>query len=118
MRTMTCRRCRNSRRTSGGFGRWHRLRCYVEKMRKEPMEQWKLFKVIDRKTGKEANPYHIALNPHHCKRHEWASGLVYCDLEGWLINDIGELYLADECGNFEFAPIEQYEVVFNTDWRP
>lgn len=33
------------------------------------------FRVIDNKTGKEADTWNIALHE------EWAEGLVYCDME-------------------------------------
>ena len=57
----------------------------------------KRFKVIDKKTGKEADPYEIALNE------KWAQSLCYCDMEGFFIGEDGTLILADECGKFEYA---------------
>ena len=69
------------------------------------------FRVIDMKTGKEADPYEIAL------REEWAQGLVYCDMDGFAILQDGTLLLVDECGNFEYCDGERFKVVFE-DIRP
>ena len=63
------------------------------------------FKVIDKKTGKEADEYNIALNE------EWAEGLCYCDMDGFAITNDGHLILLDECGNFAYCPIDRFEVV-------
>lgn len=65
------------------------------------------FKVIDKKTGKEADTYEIALHE------EWANNLIYCDIEGWFIGEEGELILADECGNFAYADRDRFMVEFD-----
>ena len=65
--------------------------------------------VIDMQTGKEADTEEIAL-------HEpWANSLVYCDIEGWLLSEDGELCLADECGNFAYAPMDRFKVEWQKD---
>lgn len=69
------------------------------------------FKVIDNKTGKEADTWNIALHE------EWAQGLVYCDMEGFLISEDGQLMLADECGHVVYCDSERFKVVFE-DERP
>ena len=69
------------------------------------------FRVIDKKTGKEANPYEIALYE------EWAQRVVYCDMEGFAITEDGDLMLADECGNSVYCDPERFKVVFEDD-RP
>lgn len=69
------------------------------------------FKVIDNKTGKEADTYEIALHE------EWAKGLVYCDMEGFAITENGDLMLADECGKSVYCDPERFKVVFE-DERP
>lgn len=71
-----------------------------------------VFKVIDKKTGKEADAEEIALHE------DWAKGLVYCDIEGFAITEDGELILADECGNFAYCPDGRFEVQFDADERP
>ena len=63
------------------------------------------FKVIDKKTGKEADEYAIALNE------KWAEGLCYCDMEGFAITNDGYLILLDECGNFAYCPLDRFEVI-------
>ena len=67
------------------------------------------FKVIDKKTGKEADPYEIALHE------EWAHNLMYCDMEGFFVGEEGDLILADECGNYEFVSKDRFEVVFEKE---
>ena len=67
------------------------------------------FKVIDKKTGKEADVEEIALHE------DWAKGLVYCDIEGFAITGDGELILADECGKFAYCPDGRFEVQFDSD---
>ena len=62
------------------------------------------FKVIDCKTGKEADTEKIAL------KEDWAKHLIYCDIEGWFIGEDGCLILADECGNFAYADSERFIV--------
>lgn len=65
------------------------------------------FTVIDKKTGKEADEYEIALHE------DWAKHLCYCDMEGWAIENDGTLLLVDECGRFAYADRERFKVVWN-----
>ena len=67
------------------------------------------FKVIDTKTGCEADTYKIAL------KEQWANHLVYCDIEGFAITETGCLMLLDECGNAAYCPDDRFEVVFGGD---
>ena len=67
------------------------------------------FIVIDEKTGKEADIERIA------RREKWAAGLIYCDMEGWAIEQDGSLLLMDECGNFKYADRERFRVVWDED---
>ena len=63
-----------------------------------------MFRVIDNRTEREADPYSIAL-------HElWAKRLTYCDIDGFAITEDGSLILMDECGNFEYCPIGRFTV--------
>ena len=74
----------------------------------------KTFHVIDKKTGKEADPYEIALNE------DWAKRLCYCDMVGFAILEDGTLILVDECGGFEFIQEnDRFEIVWDevTDER-
>ena len=66
-----------------------------------------LFKVYDRNTGKEADPYEIALHE------DWAKGLVYCDMEGFAILDDGNLVLLDECGHIVYCPAERFKIKYD-----
>lgn len=64
------------------------------------------FKVIDKKTGKEADEYEIAL------KEDWAKELMYCDMEGFALLQDGTLILVDECGRFEYCPADRFKIVF------
>ena len=62
------------------------------------------FIVIDNKTGKEADPYEIALHE------DWAKDLCYCDMDGWALEEDGTLLLVDECGRCAYADRERFKV--------
>lgn len=64
------------------------------------------FIVIDNNTGKQADISEIAL------KEDWAKGLMYCDMEGFAINENGQLVLIDECGNFAYCPYDRFTVKF------
>ena len=64
------------------------------------------FSVIDNKTGEYPDLYNIAL------KEDWAKGLMYCDMEGFSINEDGQLILSDECGKFVYCPSDRFTVVF------
>lgn len=63
------------------------------------------FSVIDPKTGEYPDLEQIALHE------DWAKGLMYCDMEGFLIGEDGELILADECGKFAYCPDGRFVVI-------
>lgn len=63
------------------------------------------FRVIDTKTGKEPDLREIALNE------DWAKRLIYCDMEGFAIEDDGTLMLVDECGAYAYCPLGRFKVV-------
>lgn len=74
---------------------------------KRDAEGIRSFRVIDTKTGKEADTYEIAL-------HEgWAKHL--CDIDGWAISDCGSLMLIDVCGSFAYADRERFKVVLEDE---
>lgn len=64
------------------------------------------FSVIDNKTSEYPDLYNIAL------KEDWAKGLMYCDMEGFSINEDGQLILSDECGKFVYCPSDRFTVVF------
>ena len=63
------------------------------------------FTVFDKLTGEEADIIEIAL-----KEGDWAKSLIYCDMEGFAIEEDGTLLLLDECGNFAYCPEDRFEV--------
>lgn len=76
----------------------------LSKYESDKKEDGNLFRVIDKKTGKEANPERIA------RKEEWAEGLLYCDMDGFAIMEDGSLILMDECGNFRYCPEDRFEI--------
>lgn len=62
------------------------------------------FTVIDKLTGQAADMEQIAL------KEKWADGLIYCDMEGFALEQDGTLLLLDECGNFAYCPPDRFEL--------
>jgi hypothetical protein len=62
------------------------------------------FIVIDLISGKEANERQIALDE------DWAKGLIYCDMEGFAVEQDGTLILLDECNNYAYCPADRFEI--------
>ena len=86
------------------------LRCFPEEV--FPLRKRKVFRlhnvkvlVIDKKTGKEADIYNIAL------KEEWAKNLIYCDMQGFAIQEDGTLVLLDECNNMAYCPLDRFEII-------
>ena len=65
------------------------------------------FAVIDPKTGKYPDLEHIA------RAEEWAQNLTPCDVEGFCINEDGNLLLMDECGNYAYCPLDRFQVNYD-----
>lgn len=64
------------------------------------------FNVIDPKTGEYPDLEHIA------KTEEWAQSLVPCDMDGFCINEDGNLLLMDECGNYVCCPPDRFLIKY------
>lgn len=64
------------------------------------------FNVIDPKTGEYPDLEHIA------RTEEWAKNLIPCDVDGFCINEDGNLLLMDECGNYAYCPEDRFQVNF------
>lgn len=69
-----------------------------------------IFKVIDNRTGKEP-----IYDFNHLFKEKWfkESGLIYCDISGWTIDEEGFLALSDDCDNIAYPPSERFSVVFD-----
>ena len=69
-----------------------------------------IFKVIDNRTGKEP-----IYDFNHLFKEKWfkESGLIYCDISGWIIDEEGFLALTDDCNNMAYPPSERFSVVFD-----
>ena len=66
-----------------------------------------LFTVIDKLTGKYPDLREIALHE------SWAKGLIFCDMEGFVIDEYGDLSLTDECGGIAYCPADRFEIIWN-----
>lgn len=74
---------------------------------KEGGEPDRLFAVIDTRTNTAPNLKHIALYE------PWAKRLVWCDMDGFYLDEFGTLLLADECGNYVICPEGRFEIRFS-----
>ena len=63
------------------------------------------FSVIDPKTGEYPDLWEIA------RSEEWADGLLYCDMDGVLLDEDGNLLLMDDCGKCAYVPDGRFEIV-------
>ena len=63
------------------------------------------FTVIDLHTGEYPDLLDIALTE------DWAKGLMYCDMEGFALEEDGTLLLLDECGKFAYCPPGRFRVI-------
>ena len=79
----------------------------VERAVEEVERTYETFRVIDSKTGEEADTREIALHE------EWAKSLIYCDIDGWAIHEDGNLLLLDDCGRFVYADRERFKVIWD-----
>ena len=79
----------------------------IAMLKEQETKKPKTFTVIDLKTGEYPDLEAIALHE------EWAQGLVYCDMEGFAIEEDGTLLLMDECDNSRYCPIGRFEVVWD-----
>lgn len=65
------------------------------------------FNVIDPKTGEYPDLEHIA------RTEEWTKNLIPFDIDGFCINEGGNLILMDECGNYVHCPTDRFKVTFD-----
>jgi hypothetical protein len=78
----------------------------IDNLKKENAIDWqKGFSVIDNETNELADIAQIALDE------EWAKELMYCDMEGFAIEEDGTLNLLDECGAYACCPIGRFKIV-------
>ena len=64
------------------------------------------FNVIDPKTGEYPNLEQIS------RTEEWVQNLIPCDMEGFCINEDGNLIMMDECWNYAYCPPDRFQVDF------
>lgn len=65
------------------------------------------FNVIDPKTGEYPYLEHIA------RTEEWTKNLIPFDIDGFCINENGDLILIDECGNYAYCPPDRFQVNYD-----
>ena len=63
------------------------------------------FDVVDTKTGEYPDLERIAL------KEDWAKHLMYCDMEGFAIEEDGTLLLLDECGRQACCPAGRFKII-------
>lgn len=62
-----------------------------------------LFKIIDRKTGKEPTDRVIAAQAR-------LGQLITCDIDGFYVNEDGQIILVDDCGNCTWLDMNRFKV--------
>ncbi len=67
------------------------------------------FTVIDTQTGAKPNEEQIALTE------PWAHDLIYCDMNGFALQEDGTLILLDECGNYRYCPAGRFTVTIESE---
>ena len=63
------------------------------------------FTVLDTRTGQEPDLWNIALTE------DWAKDLMYCDMEGFALEEDGTLLLLDECGKYAYCPEGRFRII-------
>lgn len=48
-----------------------------------------------------------------CKENKWASHLIYCDIDSFVISEDGQLMLTDDCGNIAYCPQGMFKIIFH-----
>lgn len=48
-----------------------------------------------------------------CKENEWASHLIYCDIDGFAIGEQGDLMLIDDCSNVAYCPRGMFKIIYH-----
>ena len=69
-----------------------------------------LFEVIDKRTGGAP-----IFDGNHIFKEKWFknSGLIYCDIAGWGIDEVGHLFLMDDCDNIAYPLPDRFKIKFN-----
>ena len=70
-----------------------------------------MFKIIDRKTGKEPTDRVIQ---NIAKR----GNLISCDIDGFYVADDGQIILVDDCGNCTWLDMNRFKVELQTGTSP
>ena len=80
----------------------------------EPKEFDGLFRVIDMDHNEVAdmNRLKVEIRDNDDQKH-WSWGLVYTNLDGFSIDEDGDLYLHDSCGGSRMADPERFKIQWN-----
>ena len=62
-----------------------------------------IFRVLE-PDGSEPDLEKIALTE------DWADGLMYCDMDQFLIDNDGHVALTDECGKIAWPPLDRFKI--------
>lgn len=67
----------------------------------------KLFTVLNADGSEIGDLSQIALNE------QWAQGLIYCDIDGFCVNEYGVLALVDDSGTMAFPPKGRFKIIWH-----
>lgn len=70
-----------------------------------------LFKIIDRKTGKEPTDRVIVAQAR-------LGNLITCDIDGFYVNEDGQIILVDDCGNCTWLDVNRFKVEMQYEASP
>lgn len=70
-----------------------------------------LFKIIDRKTGKEPTDRVIAAQAR-------LGNLIPCDIDGFYVGEDGQIILVDDCGNCTWLDMGRFKVEMQNEAIP
>ena len=70
-----------------------------------------LFKIIDRKTGKEPTDEVITAQAR-------LGNLIPCDIDGFYVGEDGEIILVDDCGNCTWLDMSRFKVEMQNEASP
>ena len=70
-----------------------------------------LFKIIDRKTGKEPTDRVITAQAR-------LGNLIPCDIDGFYVGEDGQIILVDDCGNCTWLDMGRFKVEMQNESSP
>lgn len=66
------------------------------------------FRVVDPATGEAPDLRRVA------REEDWAHNLVWCDIDGFVLDEDGCLILLDSCGHYAYAPSARFNIIWES----